>query len=139
MDADDIAHFENAPEQSSVAQVGDVGKGDDESSDTSSATEREDNAELSGKEELCEEQAKLDEDTEVVVQQVLEYVVGPRDTLNSIAAKHNTTPSRYVKDIYFAEYLKILNLYCNIFSIKLLYLLLQIKVAQSIIIKLCIC
>ena len=50
MDADDTAYVANVPEETLVDLVDDVGKGDDGSSDdTSSATERGDNDELSVK------------------------------------------------------------------------------------------
>ena len=63
-----------------------------ESSETSSATEPEDNADLSDKDDTIERESKTGEDDENA-EQITEYTVGARDTLNSIAAKHNTTPS----------------------------------------------
>ena len=67
-------------------------KGGNMSSDTSSATEPEDNANLSDKDDILNSKC-----TENVVgensEQVTEYVVDARDTLNSIAAKHDTTPA----------------------------------------------
>ena len=67
-------------------------KDGNQSSDTSSATEHEDNVNLSDKDDSVDEEAKkmgVDEKR----QQITEYIVDARDTLNSIAAKHDTTPA----------------------------------------------
>ena len=63
-----------------------------DSSDTSSATEPENNADLSDKDDTIDKESKPERDNENA-EQITEYTVGARDTLNSIAAKHNTTPS----------------------------------------------
>ena len=77
----------------------DIKKVNNDSSDTSSATEHEDNVQLSDKDEIIDNETQLDEDAEAA-KKVTEYVVDARDTLYSIAAKHNTTPSMYVKVIF---------------------------------------
>ena len=64
----------------------------DDSSDTSSATEKEDFVEPSGREDTVEDEPKEEKDGDAIPH-VKEYVVEDRDTLNSIAAKNNTTPS----------------------------------------------
>ena len=88
-DADD------AGDQASLVTPALILKDKETSSDTSSATEHEENADHSSKEDgLCPEDNKL-ETKQADEYEELEYTVGTRDTLNSIAAKHNTTPSRY--------------------------------------------
>ena len=94
-DADDNTDVGNSGEQSLLVTPANIVKDKETSSDTSSATEHEENADHSSKEDgLCPgdnkpETEKADEYREV------EHTVGTRDTLNSIAAKYNTTPSRY--------------------------------------------
>ena len=67
-------------------------KDGNQSSDTSSATEHEDNVNLSDKDDTVDEEAKKRGEDEKG-QQITEYIVDARDTLNSIAAKHDTTPA----------------------------------------------
>ena len=67
-------------------------KDGNQSSDTSSATEHEDNVNLSDKDDTLGDEAKKGGD-EDKGQQITEYIVDARDTLNSIAAKHDTTPA----------------------------------------------
>ena len=67
-------------------------KDGNQSSDTSSATEHEDNVNLSDKDDTVDDEAKKSGGDEKG-QQVTEYIVDARDTLNSIAAKHDTTPA----------------------------------------------
>ena len=94
-DADDNDEVEGSGEQSSLVTPANILKDKETSSDTSSATEHEVNADHSSKEDgLCPGDNKL-ETKQADEYQELEYTVGTRDTLNSIAAKHNTTPSRY--------------------------------------------
>ena len=62
------------------------------SSDTSSATEPEDNTNLSDKDDVLDNECTKSKDGENS-DQVTEYIVDARDTLNSIAAKHDTTPA----------------------------------------------
>ena len=62
------------------------------SSDTSSATEPEDNTNLSDKDDVLNNECRESKDGESS-DQVTEYIVDARDTLNSIAAKHDTTPA----------------------------------------------
>jgi len=62
------------------------------SSDTSSATEPEDNTNLSDKDDVLNNECMENKDG-ANSDQVTEYVVDARDTLNSIAAKHDTTPA----------------------------------------------
>ena len=94
-DADDNADVGNSGEQSSLVTPANLVKDGETSSDTSSATEHEENPDHSSKEDgLCPGDNKP-ETEQADEYQELEYTVGTRDTLNSIAAKHNTTPSRY--------------------------------------------
>ena len=67
-------------------------KDGNQSSDTSSATEHEDNVNLSDKDDTENIDAKKKGEDEKR-QQITEYIVDARDTLNSIAAKHDTTPA----------------------------------------------
>ena len=70
--------------------------GDNEtSSSTSSATEIEDNIDPLTKEEEEVPPKDVKDEVEKEKEENLDYIVDTRDTLNSIAAKHNTTPSRY--------------------------------------------
>lgn len=62
------------------------------SSDTSSATEPEDNTNLSDKDDVLNNECMENKDG-ANSDQVTEYIVDARDTLNSIAAKHDTTPA----------------------------------------------
>ena len=62
------------------------------SSDTSSATEPEDNTNLSDKDDVLNNECRESKDG-ANADQVTEYIVDARDTLNSIAAKHDTTPA----------------------------------------------
>ena len=76
-----------------LVNVDDSGTKDShDSSETSSATEPENNADLSDKDDKIDRESKPEGDNENA-EQITEYTVGARDTLNSIAAKHNTTPS----------------------------------------------
>ena len=62
------------------------------SSDTSSATEPEDNTNLSDKDDVLNNECMENKDG-ANSDQVTEYIVDAKDTLNSIAAKHDTTPA----------------------------------------------
>ena len=62
------------------------------SSDTSSATEPEDNTNLSDKDDVLNNEC-MENKEGANSDQVTEYIVDARDTLNSIAAKHDTTPA----------------------------------------------
>jgi hypothetical protein len=121
----------------------DIKKANSDSSDTSSATEKEDNAQLSDKDELDDKESQLDNDGEVV-KPVTEYMVEGRDTLNSIAAKHNTTPSMYViaiiTSMFIIFFLLFFAIYYNIACNQkyFLFLRIQIKTAQSVIVRFCV-
>ena len=65
---------------------------DDSSDDTSSATIEEHDDELSIKDVILDEDSTVQTDN-TSMQEVKEHTVDAKDTLVSIAAKHNTTPS----------------------------------------------
>ena len=104
MDTQVAENSANDTEELLVNLNDDIKKENSDSSDTSSATEQEDNAQLSDKDEIVDEDSQLGGDGEVG-KQVTEYMVDARDTLNSIAAKHNTTPSVYVKEIITIKFI----------------------------------
>ena len=65
---------------------------DDSSDDTSSATIEEHDDELSIKDVILDEDSTVQTEN-TSMQEVKEHTVDAKDTLVSIAAKHNTTPS----------------------------------------------